>query len=538
MTKSGPKVNWPLITGLWLVLVLAAIYVRPLMPIDETRYVSVAWEMWNHGQFLVPHINGAPYSQKPPLLFWLIQLGWLVFGVNEWSARLTAPLFALACLFLTARLARRLWPGHRGVEATAPFILLGMPLWAVFGTLTMFDMLLAFFALLGALGILRAAAGEQRAGWLLTGCAVGGGILAKGPVILVSLLPLMLLAPWWAVNGHGRSWGSWYKSALGAILLGAAIALAWALPAAKAGGKAYADAILWGQTAGRMVHSFAHQRPFWWYLPLLPAALFPWCFALPFWRGLKSVRLDQGMRFCLTWFITSLLTFSLVSGKQIHYLLPMLPACALMVARSMDGIKAVFGRKDLLLVAVIFILLSIFLALLPEFAIRSSDLAPFRQMSPLWSIGVLVLGLALLLRVPRNLSTMVKGLCAAVTILLLLIQLGPFRSAAPAYDLRPIAGRIAHAQAKGETVAIYPGRYADQFQFAGRLQTPLVALPSRESVNSWAKNNPSGDLVMVYGKGELKAVQPGPVFSHPFKRGVMAFWRLNSLPAGSSIFND
>ncbi|MDP1533672.1 MAG: dolichyl-phosphate-mannose--protein mannosyltransferase, partial [Rubrivivax sp.] len=44
---------------------------RPLSPIDETRYVGVAWEMWLRGDFLVPFKNGEPYSHKPPLLFWM-----------------------------------------------------------------------------------------------------------------------------------------------------------------------------------------------------------------------------------------------------------------------------------------------------------------------------------------------------------------------------------------------------------------------------------------------------------------------------------
>ena len=80
--------------------------------------------MWNSGNLLVPHLNGDPYSHKPPLLFWLINLGWAVFGVNEWWPRLVAPLFGLASLFLTAGLARRLWPGEAECAA-APLILVG-----------------------------------------------------------------------------------------------------------------------------------------------------------------------------------------------------------------------------------------------------------------------------------------------------------------------------------------------------------------------------------------------------------------------------
>ena len=68
----------------WGAFAIASIWLRPLWPVDETRYASVAWEMWLRGDFLVPYINGEPYSHKPPLLFWLIQLGWFLFGVNDW----------------------------------------------------------------------------------------------------------------------------------------------------------------------------------------------------------------------------------------------------------------------------------------------------------------------------------------------------------------------------------------------------------------------------------------------------------------------
>ena len=68
-----------------LILLVAVAYAsRPLTPIDETRYIGVAWEMWLRGDFLVPFKNGAPYSHKPPLMIWLYQAGWAIFGVNEW----------------------------------------------------------------------------------------------------------------------------------------------------------------------------------------------------------------------------------------------------------------------------------------------------------------------------------------------------------------------------------------------------------------------------------------------------------------------
>ncbi|HEY3011669.1 MAG TPA: hypothetical protein VGJ36_02890, partial [Gemmatimonadales bacterium] len=52
---------------LWGILVAVALAVRPLLPVDETRYLSVAWEMWRRGDWLVPYLNGSPYTDKPPL---------------------------------------------------------------------------------------------------------------------------------------------------------------------------------------------------------------------------------------------------------------------------------------------------------------------------------------------------------------------------------------------------------------------------------------------------------------------------------------
>ena len=59
-----------------MALIAVAVLTRPAMPIDETRYLAVAWEMWQSGDYLVPHTNGLPYSHKQPLLFWLINFGW------------------------------------------------------------------------------------------------------------------------------------------------------------------------------------------------------------------------------------------------------------------------------------------------------------------------------------------------------------------------------------------------------------------------------------------------------------------------------
>src|ERR1051325_2855408 len=123
MTPAKTYQPFVLIFALWCMLVLVSLLGRSYIPIDETRYVTVAWNMWLHGDYLVPHLNGGTYSHKPPLLFWLMNLGWKIFGVNDWWPRLVPSFFALGALLLTQRIAVRLWPQRPKVALYAGLIL-------------------------------------------------------------------------------------------------------------------------------------------------------------------------------------------------------------------------------------------------------------------------------------------------------------------------------------------------------------------------------------------------------------------------------
>ena len=133
------------LVALWAFLMAVSLFSRSYIPIDETRYVTVAWNMWLRGDFLVPYLNDIAYSHKPPLLFWMMQLGWAVFGVNDWWPRLVPAFFALGGVFMVSRIADLLWPGKEALGRMASVILFGCLLWMVFATATMFDMMVAFF---------------------------------------------------------------------------------------------------------------------------------------------------------------------------------------------------------------------------------------------------------------------------------------------------------------------------------------------------------------------------------------------------------
>ncbi|BCO09483.1 hypothetical protein GF1_18590 [Desulfolithobacter dissulfuricans] len=467
----------------------SALVARPPVPIDETRYLSVAWEMWQSNQFLVPHINGLPYSHKPPLLFWLIHLGWFLFGVNAWSARLTAPLFGFAGIILTMRLAAMLWPENKEVRSAVPYILTGMFIWSLYGTLTMFDMLLVFFSLLAWLALVRVERGQKAMGWALFGLATGLGLLAKGPVILVYVLPPALFAPWWSSREGNRFWLSWYGGLLAAVTGGTVLALCWALPAARAGGVEYGQAILFGQTAGRVVHSFAHQRPFYWYGVLLPVILFPWFFCLSFWTGCRRLSLDRSVRFCLSAVVPSFFLLSAISGKQLHYSLPLLPPVALLAARGVTDRGVQFFRDRWPMVFLLGIL-GLVLSVIPWLPLQGRDAVMLKFLPPWIGIGPVIVAICFLFFRPSGTRQHLQSISWGILLLMIFFHLALYRPLHTLYDETALAVKISKVQEQGRMVAVYPAELSDQFQFAGRLTRPLKPMRTLREQVAWSLRNP------------------------------------------------
>lgn len=521
--RTGAKtVSFGVILGLWVLVAVLGVFARPLLPVDETRYLSVAWDMWLHHNWLVPHLNGEPYAHKPPLLFWLMNATWAIFGVNDFTARLIAPLFAGLNLVMLALLAKRIWPDKPAIAQLAPLFLIGGTYYAGYGTLTYFDMLQCFFALLGWYGVFVANEGTDRnyrKGWIITGIAIGLGVLAKGPVILLYVLPAAVFAPLWRrdwsaltgagaarrpaekgpVNGKGAQnsgLGRWYAGMGLAVLLGAVIALCWAIPAAIFGGEAYRNAIFWGQTAGRMVDSFAHVEPFYYYLVALPAMLLPWLFWGGLWRSLFGFGwrrdLDAGLRFCLVVAVFLLVAFSLISGKRVHYILPVLPLLSLVFARILADLPT--RRIDQIPVAAFLIILGV-AGLVAPFLPSFFDKIPawVGLLDGWWGAFLLLAGGGLLVMETRR--TGAVAILAGVNLLLVSMV---FMIASPRlhtdYNMQPMAQYLKTQQDAGRNVA-YWGKYHAQFQFLGRLGQPIPMLLTMDEVQQWVDAHPNGEVI-------------------------------------------
>jgi 4-amino-4-deoxy-L-arabinose transferase-like glycosyltransferase len=509
----------------WALVSVGTLVVRPLVPIDETRYAAVAFEMWWRHSFLVPYVNGHIYAEKPPVFFWLMQLGWSVFGVNDWWPRLIAPLATLGALLLTRRLARRLWPDSQA-HNMAPMILAGSAYWALFTAATMFDMILSALVLIVVSTLVEVWQRGRFAPFWLAGAALGIGTLTKGPVILLPVAGVALGAPWWM--GKMRvPWTRWFGGFVLAIVFTAAIGFAWLVPAGLVGGEAYLQAIGLHQTADSIVHSFTHARPFWWYLPLLPFMLFPWTFWPTTWRVLRAAGrgplADPGIRLCIAWALPAFIVLSFISAKQPHYLLPLFPAVALALGRLLDQqAPARFGTWLLAGLSAFSAVAWIAAKFVLDQRSQNYFAAP---LSVGVAIGFAALAIAVWLasRRPLLLDHLQATAFGAVAWLLLLIA-GLLNASWPEFDVRPVAAEIGKLATTG-TVLGHAGSYNGEYHFYPRLQIEIVELRG-PAIAPWVQAHPDGDLIASYpAQTGLDTLPATPIYRQMFLGEVVAIWR-------------
>ncbi|MDN5929398.1 MAG: glycosyltransferase family 39 protein [Hyphomicrobiales bacterium] len=454
-------------------LFCTSIAFRPVLPIDETRYLSVSWEMLLKGSYVVPTMNFEPYFHKPPLLFWLIDLSWSIFGVGRVAALLV--IFLASCLFiyLTMRLARALFPDAGELHRRIPWLVLGNVAFIIYSSLILFDILLTDCILASFLLLLMFAKGGGRRYALLAGVFIGLGVLAKGPVILIHIGWPIVLYPIWRDRGRELPPGRFYRGALISLLAALVVVLLWLAPVVAHMGDAIYR-LIWNQSAGRITGTLrnAHDRPIYFYLLLLPVMALPWLLSPELWRSVSRVRSEgrnlvsadrRALRLLLSWSVGVFVTFSLISGKQPHYLVPLIPLVTVGIG----------------------------------YFLASAPLAPIRNCTVILLVVV--------------------GIGQAVASQTL------FRR----YDLQPLANYIA---GRRDADWAFAGDYQDQFGFLARLEKPLAEIDNRK-VEEWLASHPNGYVVATFKK-KPKA-SDGVEFSIRTERGYFGVMKAGNHGAGT-----
>ncbi len=320
------------------VLLLPGTFGVSLFDRDEGWHAQVSREMLETGDWLVPRYLGEVWLIKPPLLYWLTLLSWRAFGVGEGQARLVS--VAAMCLntVLVSRLGAHMFGRRAGIVAGVVFITTALPL--VVGKLLLTDPLMLAAVLLAVLMHWRMAVDRithRRASlyWL----AIGLGILAKGPTVLVFAgafgLALLRVRPYrgWIFDGR---WWAWAP-------LGAAVALPWYVFAHRAAGNALADQFLWFELVLRAVRpDHGHGGPPGYYLVVGLVCLLPWTAFVPgtLAAAFRERRSDPKVRVLLLWLGISWLVLELLRSKLPHYGLACCVPIAILLGRMWDGATA------------------------------------------------------------------------------------------------------------------------------------------------------------------------------------------------------
>ena len=318
---------------------------RPMVMPDEGRYGVIPAEMIETGEWVVPHLLGVRYFEKPVLGYWMTAAAFLGFGENPFALRFPAALTTGFAAGLVLLFVRR-WTKRWDIAAIAAMIFMTSLEVAILGTTAILDG--PFAALVtGSITfffLAWRATGPGRIGWLVaSGVACGLAFLTKG--FLAIAIPGIVLAPWLA-------WERDWKGLLTLPWIPGIVAIATVLPwgvAVHLAAPEYWHYFFWVEHINRFTGGAEaqHPEPWWYFVPIFLVGLFPWCLTLPFViGGLRRFGGSPETRLLWCWTVIPVVFFSISSGKLATYILPSFAPAAMLVAVGLvTFFKRVPGKR-------------------------------------------------------------------------------------------------------------------------------------------------------------------------------------------------
>src|SRR5437867_10079796 len=296
---------------------------------DEPRYAAIAREMLKTGDYITPRLYGMPWFEKPPLMYWLAALGYKLFGVSEAGARFPSALSATLCVFLIYWCGRKLW--DRAVGLLAALVLATSIGLSAFARAASMDMLLTTCLTAALLFFLFACndTTPQRRMWFSAFYAsLGLGILAKGPIALV--LPALSLIAFILLRGRRNEWREWYPTRSWITF---AVAVPWYLLCTILNGRVFLQIFFLDHNLERFISTiYGHERPFFFFLPVLLLLTFPWTFLL---ISVARRTFGRNEHLLVWWAAVPFVFFSFSGSKLTGYILPIVPPLALLIGKEL-----------------------------------------------------------------------------------------------------------------------------------------------------------------------------------------------------------
>lgn len=310
---------------------------------DEGSNAEAAREMLETGDWISPTLNYEPRYAKPAFVYWLISGSYSLFGINEFAARFPSAISGLCVVLLQYGFVYR-WLGAPLAWLSSIMLLLNMEFLGI-NRMVLTDPELVVFTTLAGYSFWQALQVSPKASrwWFI--CfylAMGCGMLVKGPVGII--IPLVGVIPYLILT---RQWKTFWQK--GFPILGLALVLLvaapWYVAMFQIHGEAYWAAAQ-ANTTGRFMSSMeGHGGTIFFYLPILLLGFFPWSAFLPtmlyqslkrwkaYWNGHGFATKEHNLEFFLSLWVVGLLIFFTLSATRLpHYIYPLFPASAILVA--------------------------------------------------------------------------------------------------------------------------------------------------------------------------------------------------------------
>jgi 4-amino-4-deoxy-L-arabinose transferase-like glycosyltransferase len=475
---------------------------RPIAISDEARQALLAEDTLRHGFRLPARVRDEPYLHKPPLFFWSVAVAALPAGhVSDLNASIPSVVAAVMTLLGVFALGRQLSGVDTGFVALA--VLATSPNFFVRSHQVLPDMMLTAWLTWTLFFLLRSLASRPPRGRDLAGfylCLVGA-LWAKGLPCLMAI-PAAVAAI--AVSVGLRELPSFRPvTGLGLVAL---TALPWAVLYARMPGREASEAVSAWHALTRYLNHFRHHPslPFGnglteflpWTLWLVLVAV--WCWLTPDRRTYRPV---------LAWTAVFLFLLGLSVYQRSHYMLPVYPLFALLVAASVT--TAASGARVLLWIHTTILAALLAAALIVEGGllldvppIATAWGAAFASARP-WEaaslVGIFIVGLATALWslwARRSPSRAVSCLAVSLGFVLGLGSGLYAASLASTYSIQAFAERVRGSLAPGAAIVAYPDA---GLAFDLYLDRPITEVTDRDQIVQRLQSPATGPTLLLVG---------------------------------------
>jgi 4-amino-4-deoxy-L-arabinose transferase-like glycosyltransferase len=495
------------ILGIAVAIVIASTLITPftreLFVGDETKYSKVIREMRATGTWFLPTLEGQPFTHKPPLHFWIVDLLTVPFGVySVWPYVIPSLVTFALLLWLVRAMSAELFDSKASIAAA---FVCGTSV-LVWGSAQSARMDVSFTLLLtgAAWLIFRFFERDEPRALLVAGVALGVATLVKGPMAPVLAIVLFALE-WWRRRRAPRRG---YVAASAAMI---AIPLLWFVPAMVRGGGSYTHEVLQKQLANRAFSTWVHGSPPWYYVAHSPGFLFPWflLFVVAVVALYRRHQAAEGTRFCVSWIVAVVLPYSIISSKLDVYMMALVPPVALLIGHFVDAEAqdawTEWGRAANSFMLVLLVIIGAAgLAVSPS-RIKGPESAYLRLSSVRLLFIVLIAAAIVALIVVVRTKTLL-----ASTIALGLVPIAMFVYAAAVLmpvineiaSTRPLVAALARQQVPGDRIALYTAPHLWTHDMPRDLERVQYASPADLSS---AVSRPA---VIVTSRGHAKEIAP------------------------------